>query len=62
MQDDEGWFGTTFPEGVDELYFRVNGVVKDIDRLKAMYELFAETLEQLCRIGAADDRPPQVKI
>jgi hypothetical protein len=62
VQNDEGWFGAKFPEGVDELSFRVTGIVKDIDRLKAIYELFAETLEQLCRIGAADQRPPQVKI
>src|SRR5262245_29852207 len=29
VKDDEGWFGPTFPEGVDELYFHVVGVIKD---------------------------------
>ena len=53
VKDDESWFGPKFPEGVDELYFVAHGVIKDIDRLKKMYELFAETLDQLCRIGAA---------
>jgi hypothetical protein len=53
VKDDEGWFGPSFPEGVDELSFVVAGVIKDIERLKLLYELFAETLEQLCRIGAA---------
>ena len=43
----------TFPEGVDELYFNVAGVIKDLDRLKLLYELFAETLDQLCLTGAA---------
>src|SRR6266550_6909818 len=54
VKDDEGWFGTRFPEGVDELHFQTVGVLKDIERLKLLYELFAETLDQLCRMGAAD--------
>ena len=43
VKDDEGWFGTSFPEGVDELFFRVGGVIKDVERLKSLYDLFAET-------------------
>lgn len=62
VKDDEGWFGATFPEGVDELYFQVVGVIKDAERLKLLYELFAETLEQLCRMGAAYKQTPDVKI
>jgi len=60
VKDDEGWFGATFPEGVDELVFAVVGVIKDVERLKLLYELFAETLEQLCRIGAAYEQAPDV--
>src|SRR5262245_4478932 len=30
VKDDEGWFGPDFPEGVDELYFNVMGVMKDL--------------------------------
>ena len=60
MKDDEGWFGTKFPEGVDELYFVVVGVIKDIERLALLYELFTETLDELCRMGAAVDTPPNV--
>ena len=60
VKDDEGWFGATFPEGVDELVFTVVGIIKDVERLKLLYELFAETLEQLCRIGAAEQRAPDV--
>lgn len=62
VKDDEGWFGTSFPEGVDELYFHVVGVIKDVERLKLLYELFAETLEQLCRMGAAYKESPDVRI
>jgi hypothetical protein len=62
VKDDEGWFGATFPEGVDELYFQVVGVIKDVERLKLLYELFAETLEQLCRMGAAYKQSPDVRI
>jgi len=58
VRDDDGWFGTPFPEGVDELYFRVPGVVKDVERLKALFDLFAEVLNQLCRIGSACEDDP----
>ena len=62
VKDDEGWFGPSFPEGVDELSFHVAGVIKDVERLKSLYELFAETLDQLCRIGSAYERSPNVTI
>jgi hypothetical protein len=62
VKDDEGWFGPSFPEGVDELYFNVAGVIKDVERLKLLYELFAETLDQLCRIGSAYERAPDVTV
>lgn len=62
VKDDEGWFGATFPEGVDELYFSVVGIIKDVERLKLLYELFAETLEQLCVIGSAYKANPGVSL
>jgi hypothetical protein len=62
VKDDEGWFGPSFPEGVDELYFNVAGVIKDLERLKLLYELFSETLDQLCRIGSAYERAPDVTV
>jgi len=62
VKDDEGWFGAKFPEGVDELNFAVVGIIKDIDRLKQLYDLFAETLDELCRIGAAVGTAPDVKL
>ena len=62
VKDDEGWFGPTFPEGVDELAFLVVGVIKDIERLKHLYELFAETLDELCRIGSAYQSDPGLRL
>jgi hypothetical protein len=60
VQDDEGWFGETFPDGVDELRFQVLGVIKDVERLKALYLLFAETLNTLCHIGSAYEDDPEL--
>lgn len=62
VKDDEGWFGPKFPEGVDELSFSVLGVIKDVERLKSLYELFAETLEELCRMGSAYKTDPKVEL
>jgi hypothetical protein len=62
VKDDEGWFGPTFPDGVDELSFAVAGIIKDIERLKRLYELFAETLEELCRMGSAYRTDPEVQL
>jgi len=62
IKNDEGFFGSRFPEGVDELYFQVVGVIKDVDRLKLLYELFAETLDQLCKIGSATQNAPNVPL
>jgi hypothetical protein len=60
VRDDEGWFGADFPEGVDELYFQVVGVIKDVERLKSLYELFAHVLHQLCHIGSAYEDDPKL--
>ena len=55
---DEGVFRRIYPEGVDQLQFLAAGAVKDIDRLKALFELFAETLDTLCAIGSAYEDAP----
>jgi hypothetical protein len=56
---ERGWFGPKYPEDVDELSFLVVGVIKDVDRLKALYELFTETLEELTRMGSAYEGTPE---
>lgn len=60
--DDDGKIWSSFPEGVDELHFQVVGVIRDIERLKLLYDLFAETLDELCRMGSAYEQTPPVKL
>ncbi|HWF05533.1 MAG TPA: DUF3137 domain-containing protein [Candidatus Angelobacter sp.] len=62
VKDDEGFWSKNFPEEVDELYFQVVGVIKDVERLKLLYDLFAETLDELCRMGSAYEQAPPVKL
>jgi hypothetical protein len=60
VKNDEGYFGAEFPEGVDELYFRVTGVMRDIGLLKSLFDLFGEILDYLCVIGSAYEDNPRV--
>ena len=62
VKDSEGWFGPKFPEDVDELFFQVVGVIKDVERLKARFDLLAAVLDQLCQIGSAYKLEPGVTL
>ena len=62
VKDDEGWCGATFTEHVDELYFSVQGVITDIDRLKELFELFSYTLDRLVITGSAEPIAPDVTL
>jgi hypothetical protein len=62
LKDDEGIFRSRFPEGVDELHFQVLGVIRDVERLKKLFDLFAEVLEEMHRLGFASDEDPGVKL
>ncbi len=62
LKDDEGFFRTHFPEGVDELHFQVVGIIKEVDRLKKLFDLFAEVLEELYRMGSAGEENPGVAL
>jgi hypothetical protein len=53
IQDDDGWCGKKFPTGVDVLVFNVAESIRDVERLKALYDVFAETLHQLSEMGYA---------
>jgi hypothetical protein len=59
---DDGWFSREFPSGMHELSLESRGEITDLARLKELYGLFAETLHQLCRIGAAVDKDPGIVI
>ena len=62
IKDDEGWFGTDFPEGVDELYFECVGVIKETERIKALFGLFCLVLQRLVQIDSAYEDDPQVTL
>jgi hypothetical protein len=53
IQDDEGWFGTRYPPTVDILVFDVAARIREVDRLKGLYDVFAETLGKLSKLGVA---------
>jgi hypothetical protein len=58
----EGWLGPLFPENVYELHFEVVGVIKNVKRLKSLFNLFAAVLDQLCQIGSAYKQKPRVTL
>jgi hypothetical protein len=62
LKDDEGLFRQRFPEGVDELVFHVHGVIKDVARLRQLFDLFAAVLDELCRLGSATPDDPGVAL
>ena len=47
---------------MDELHFQVVGVIKDVERMKALFVLFAAVLDQLCRIGSAYKQGPGIEL
>ena len=62
VKDDEGWLGKKFPDDADELIFKVHGIIKDIELLKSLFDLFAETLNYLCESGSAAAYDPGVEL
>ncbi|NND98008.1 MAG: DUF3137 domain-containing protein [Pirellulaceae bacterium] len=62
IKDDEGLFGAAFPEGVDEVVFLAIGVMKDLDHLMSLFQLFAVLLERLVRIDSAYEDDPGVHL
>jgi hypothetical protein len=53
VRDAGSWFEDFFADEVDELVLEVQGEVKDLHRLKRLFDLFARTLNGLCRLGSA---------
>ncbi len=47
------WFEDYFPDDVDELVLEVEGEVRDLHRLKRLFDLFARVLDGMCRLGSA---------
>ena len=47
-----------FPPDVNELYYHTSGIIRDLDQLHDLFELFARTLDHLCAIGTAYEDDP----
>ena len=62
IKDDEGMFGTDFPDGVDELHFECAGVIKETEALKDLFELFCLILERLVQVDSAYEDDPNVTL
>ncbi|MFZ7121330.1 MAG: DUF3137 domain-containing protein [Eubacteriaceae bacterium] len=62
IKKSEGIFGPAFTEEERELHFLVVGVIKDIELLKSLFELFSETLEELKLMGSASDDLTNVEL
>lgn len=54
------WFEPRQPEHVHELQFREPGVLKDVDRLKALFNLIAAVLDRLQKLGLAHKQDPEI--
>jgi len=53
IQDDDGWFGAEYPAATDVLVFNVADRIREVERLKGLYDVFAETLHELSQMGVA---------
>lgn len=62
IRDDEGWFGNEFPDGVDLVVFQCGGVIKDTQKLKALFYLFSLLLERLVQIDSAYENDPGLQL
>ncbi|MEL6251581.1 MAG: DUF3137 domain-containing protein, partial [Bacteroidota bacterium] len=50
-----------FPDDVNEIYYQVTGIVKDLNQLHDLFELFGHLLDHLCAIGTAYEDDPEFK-
>lgn len=53
IRGDEGVFShSTYKQGADELYFSIGKVIKDIDELKRIFDLFALILNKITELDS----------
>jgi len=63
VRDDEGYFTMPeFPPDTDELCVMAPDYPTTVEPLKRLGDLFAETLDGLCRIGTAYETPPTISL
>lgn len=48
-----------FPPDVNELYFQAGTIIRHMDQLHDLFDLFAECLDHLCAIGTAYEDDPE---
>lgn len=58
----EEGFGARLPDGVDELYLEVDGIVRDHARLVSMRAALKRGLVRLVELGSAEARDPLVRL
>lgn len=61
VRDSGDWFAEEYPDGVDELVLEVEDEVNDLERLRRLYNTFAETLHRLAHIGSAYEKDPGIE-
>jgi hypothetical protein len=62
IKDDEGMFGPKFKENESLLSFLTIGVIKDIDRIKNLFELFVKVIDEFEITGITVNKTPEVKL
>ena len=62
IKDDEGFFAHHYPDGVDLLQFQCIGTIKDPDRIKNLFDLFAAILERLVHLDSAYEDDPEIRL
>ena len=62
IQSDKSWFFKKYPDGVNELYFSCEGIMKTPEDMRNLFELFCLFLDRLVKIDSAYDDDPNVEI
>lgn len=62
VKPDEGAFGPNYGEEEDVLTFMVPGILKEIETLKGLFDLFAAVLDAMTAVGAASSEAPSVRL
>ena len=53
LRPDMPLFQKKFPKDINEVYFHCGGIVRNLEQLQDLYDLFSLTLDHLCAIGTA---------
>jgi len=60
LKHDKLRFYGRLPEGVDLLIFQIHGILKDVERLRLLFDLFAAVLDRLAVLGIASEEAPEM--